>query len=207
MFNFQRIVLVFSLLCWSLLANASNALPHEIIETSIKHLLSEFDMKRAELEADNEKLFQLVEDIVVPQIDVPIVSRLVLAKHWRTASEEQRLGFTEQFKVLLIRTYATALFKYTGKEEMIVSPAKFKPEDRKARVKTEVQLPGSSPIEVNYSLLKNQDGQWKIYDVTIDGISLVKNYRVAYGEAVTAKGLDVLISEMKAKNSQPAASE
>ena len=199
----KALLFVISLIIAPYALQASEAVPHEIIETAVNELLSEFEIRRNELAQDEAKLFQLVESVVVPRLDVPIIARLVLAKHWRTATDKQRRAFTHQLKTLLIRTYAKALFKYTGNEQMLVTPSSVKPEDKKTRVRTEVILPGTSAIEVTYALLKNAEEQWKIYDMTIDGISLVKNYRVSYGDAVAQKGLDMLIVEMTAKNSQP----
>jgi len=181
-------------------ALASETLPDELVETSITHLMETFEARRDELQSDKRKLYQLVEERVVPHFEVPVIARLVLAKHWRSASDGQRTAFAEQFKRLLIRTYATALFEYTGSEKMEVRPVKIKDGDKKARVRTEVTLPGMSPVSVNYSFLLNGSRQWKIYDINIDGISLVKNYRTSYGQLIAQNGLDYLIAELEKKN-------
>ena len=100
----------------------------------------------------------------------------------------------------MIRTYATALFEYTGREKMEIKPLKMKDGDKRARVETTVILPGAPPVPVHYSFILTKSGNWKIYDVKIDGISLVTTYRSSYGQAVQTKGLDVLIDELKKKN-------
>ncbi len=104
------------------------------------------------------------------------------------------------FKKLMIRTYATALFEYTGKERMEIKPMRMKDGDQRARVETTVILPSAPAVPVHYSFILTEDGDWKIYDVKIDGISLVTTYRSSYGQAVQSKGLDALINELKEKN-------
>jgi phospholipid transport system substrate-binding protein len=205
---------MFKKFCFSLLficflaptVNAAEILPDEMLETSITNLLATFEERRDELNADKQKLYDLVEDEVVPHFAVSVIARLVLAKHWRKASDTQRVEFAEQFKRLLVRTYATALFEYTGNEKMEVRPVTIKAGDRKARVRTEVTLPGIAPVSVNYSFLLEKDDVWRIYDINIDGISLVKNYRTSYGQMVAANGLDHLIDELERKNSSFGAS-
>lgn len=180
-------------------ANAS-IMPDVVVETTINDLIEQLEARRTELEKDKQKLFQMVEDVVVPHFEIQMIARLVLGKHWRTASEKQREAFAEEFKKLMIRTYATALFEYTGNEKMVVKPLRIKDGDKRAKVETKITLPGAPPVPVNYSFILTKSGDWKIYDVKIDGISLVTTYRSSYGQAVQNKGLDILIDELKKKN-------
>lgn len=179
---------------------ADGTMPDELVRTTINELIEELETRRAELEQDREMLYRMVEEVVVPHFEVPVIARLILARHWRGASEAQRAGFAEEFKKLLIRTYATALFEYTGKEKMEVKPLRRKEGERKARVETTVTLPDAPPIPVNYAFLLTDGDQWKIYDVEIDGISLVTNYRSSYNEIIQREGLDGLIEQLARKN-------
>ncbi len=178
----------------------ASELPDVLVETTITELVNELEQRRAELEQDKQKLYKMVEDVVVPHFDIDLIARLVLGKHWRGATESQRTTFAEEFKQLMIRTYATALFEYTGNEKMEVTPVRLKDGDEKTTVKTKVILPGAPAVPVNYSFILNKTGEWKIYDVKIDGISLVTTYRSSYSQMVQSKGLDVLIAELKKKN-------
>jgi len=182
------------------LSAIASIMPDVVVETTISDLIGQLEEHRTELEKDKRKLFQMVEDVVVPHFEVQMIARLVLGKHWRTADEEQRGVFAEEFKKLMIRTYATALFEYTGKEKMEVKPLRIKKGDKRVLVETKVILPGAPPVPVNYSFILTKSGDWKIYDVKIDGISLVTTYRSSYGQAVQNKGLNVLIDELKKKN-------
>ncbi len=175
-------------------------MPDVLVEQTVNELIDTLQSQRPELEKDKRKLYQMVEDVVIPHFEVNIIARLVLAKNWRQASPSQQHSFAEEFKKMLIRTYATALFEYTGKEKMDVKPLRIKNGERKAKVETKVTLPGAPPVPVNYSFLLTKEGEWKIYDIVIDGISLVTNYRASYKQFVSQKGLDALISELAAKN-------
>ncbi len=195
-----RILAVTTALVLSLPAFAAGPAPDELVETTINELIDELESRRSELAADKSKLYAMVEEVVVPHFSLPVIARLVLARHWREASEAQREAFAEEFKKLLIRTYATALFEYTGKEKMEVRPAKMKEGERRARVETLVTLASGPAIPVNYSFLQDGDGSWKIYDVNIDGISLVTNYRSSYGQVISQRGLDALIEDLATRN-------
>jgi phospholipid transport system substrate-binding protein len=193
-------VVVAAVLCIAASPAQSGVMPDQLVETTVNELIDRLESQRGELEQDKRKLYQMVEEVVVPHFELPVIARLVLAKYWRQATPAQREDFAEQFKKLLIRTYATALFEYTGKEKMEVKPTRIKEGERRARDETEVTLPGAPPVPVNYSFLFTDGGEWKIYDVDIDGISLVTNYRSSYGDFIRDKGLDALIEELARKN-------
>ncbi len=180
------------------------ATPEQDIGGAVQQLLDEFTSRREELKKDKEMLYQMVDDITRPYFDFDKISKLILAKNWKAASDRQRKGFSEEFQQLLIRTYATALFKYTGKEKMKFTSSKIK--DRKgtksATLESEVTLSEGPGIPVNYSLILGDDDIWKIYNMNIAGINLVTNYRKVYGASIRSMGLDALIQSMKDANSK-----
>jgi phospholipid transport system substrate-binding protein len=144
---------------------------------------------------DQKKLYAMVQEQVLPYFDFRAMSRLVLGKHWREASEDQRSRFAAEFRDLLVRTYATALLKYTN-EEVVYLPFRSSPEDKTVTVKTEVKQGGGGPlIPIHYSFYLT-DASWKVFDVTIDGVSLVTTYRGTYAEKIRTEGLDALIATM-----------
>ena len=176
--------------------------PDEIIRQTVERLIDELTERKAELERDRGKLYELVERVIVTHIAVDKVAKLVLARHWRNASLEQRIRFAEEFKNLLIRTYASALFDYTGREEMNFRPLHLTGDERIAVVRTDVKLPGIRAFPVDYKFFRLENGEWKIFDVTIDGISLVTIYRVSYARIIHAKGLDGLILRLENKTAE-----
>ena len=195
------------LICFCLLAPASAPAqenPQLLIERTVQTLLDEFVSRRQEFEADKHKLFELVERVAVPLFDLKRISRLVLATHWRQANKAQREVFSKEFKKLLIGTYATALFQYTGEEKMTFTGSKIT--ERKGRklavVNSEVALSGGPPIAVVYALILDKDDNWKIYNLTIAGLNLITNYRNTYAAAIDNLGLDGVIETMKASNAK-----
>jgi phospholipid transport system substrate-binding protein len=145
---------------------------------------------------DHKKLYAMVNEQVLPYFDFRAMSRLVLGKHWREASEDQRNRFTAEFRDLLVRTYATALLKYTN-EEVIYLPFRSSPGEKTVTVKTEVRQAGGGPnIPIYYSFYLS-DASWKVFDVTLDGVSLITTYRGTYAEKIKNDGMDALIASMR----------
>jgi len=195
------IVVVFVLLVFSSGSRAAMP-PDQLIQQAVEQLIDELTERKAELERDRGQLYELVERVIVEHIAVDKVAKLVLARHWRNASLEQRARFADEFKNLLIRTYASALFDYTGREQMDFRPLQLTEDERTAVVRTDVKLPGVRAFPVNYKFLRLESGEWKIFDVTIDGISLVTIYRVSYSRVIQTTGLDGLISRLENKTAE-----
>ena len=171
----------------------------EMIQNTVNQLIGELQERQAELEADHGALYALVEEIVVPRIAVTKVARLILGSHWKTASQDQRERFTTGFKNLLMRSYATAMFEYTGEQELRFGTVTIRAEGRIAVVPTELVLPAQASVPIEYYCLLTSDGDWKIYDIQIDGISLIISYRNQYGEYIHTNGLDALIESLEQK--------
>ena len=176
--------------------------PDQLIRQTVERLIDELTERKAELERDHSQLYELVEREIVEHIAVDKVAKLVLARHWRNASLGQQTRFADEFKNLLIRTYASALFGYTGREQMDFRPLQLTGDGRTAVVRTNVKLPGVRAFPVNYKFFRLESGEWKIFDVTIDGISLVTIYRVSYSRIIQTKGLDGLILRLERKTTE-----
>lgn len=176
--------------------------PDQVIRDTTDKLIGELDADRQTLSEDNAKLYQLVDDIVVPHFDFKRMSRLVLGRSWKSANDQQQTRFVEEFRTLLVRTYATALFEYNTENSLNVKPLKLKDEDKRVIVRTEFDLGSGPPITMNYSFHKNKTGEWKVYDVSVDGVSLVTNYRSSYNRIIQSKGMDALIESLSSKNVQ-----
>jgi len=198
------LAVMLAMLQWSLPARAQQP-PGELIEGVVAGLLKELTARRAELKDDKQKLFELVDRIVVPVFDIPRISKLVMGKYWKRADASQRAAFAEEFKKLMIGSYATALFDYTGKETIDFTGVKLS--ERKGRkfaeVNSEVTLSTTNkPVPVDYSLLLGKDGKWRIYNLSIGGLNMITHYRATYAASIDSLGLDGLISSMKKVNSE-----
>ncbi len=188
---------------WSVSASAQEK-PHAVLEQAVQTLLSQFADKRTLFETDKRELFALVDRVVAPLFDFKKISRLVLARNWKPASDIQRDEFGEEFKKLLIGTYATALFRYTGEEKVLFTGSEItERQGRKfAKVYSQVTISNGTPIVVDYALIMNKDGGWKIYNITIAGINMITNYRNTYAAAIGNRGLGDVLSSMKAINAK-----
>jgi phospholipid transport system substrate-binding protein len=185
----------------SLAAQAAST-ADEMIRTTVSRLIFELAERRPELESDAAALYAMVDELVVPHIALDKISKLILGSHWKSASEVQRQHFTMGFKDLLIRSYATAMFEYTGQEELRYRPVKLKGGGRIAVVPTDLVIPGQAPIPVDYYCLLEKSEVWKIYDIQIDGISLILSYRNQYGQYIDTNGLDALIESLQSKTAE-----
>jgi phospholipid transport system substrate-binding protein len=171
--------------------------PSQLIESSANILLSGIDKNRDKFRKDPTGLYALVEQTLLPNFDTPYAAQLVLGTNWRNATPDQRKRFVDAFYKSLLYTYGDAMIDFTG-DRLKVFPTKVAPEDTRATVRTEIKRSNGTKVAVNYTLRKT-NGQWKAWDVVIDGISYVKSYREDYGAEVQQKGLDAVIQRLEAK--------
>jgi len=152
-----------------------------------------------DIQAGNQqKLFAVVEVKILPNFDFDRVCRMVLGKNWKSASPEQQALFQKEFRSLLLRTYATALGKY--RDQVIeYRPMQTDASEKNVTVKTQIIQKGGQPIAVDYSLVKGATG-WKVYDITIESVSLVTNYRSQFSSEIRQNGLDSLNKKLADKN-------
>jgi len=173
---------------------AAEQSPGEMLERAAQQMLSALHERDAELRKDPQKLYDLVDELLVPHVDLEVVSRWVLGKYWRSATPEQRERFAGEFKRMLIRFYSSALLEYADFKFRFY-PIKLKEGQRRAVVRSEVMRTGGPPHSVNYSVIL-RNGEWKVYDVTIDGVSVVTTYRSSFSEEIRRNGVDGLLKKM-----------
>jgi len=176
--------------------------PADVVRETSTQVIDRLVAQKQELEKDPGKLYDLVNKLVVPHFDFVSMSRWVLGKNtWNNATDKQRGAFIDEFKTLLVRTYAKALLQYT-EEKIKYYPAQGNPNSGMVMVKTEVQQPGGSgtiPIQYRMHL---QDDEWKVVDVVVDSTSLIITFRGEYNSLVNKIGLDALIDRIAEKNNQ-----
>jgi len=152
------------------------------------------------LQSDPGRMYNLVSELIFPHFDFSIMSQWVLGDYWSTADEASRSAFVEQFRKLLVRTYATALLEFSG-QKITYPPIEQKGKANTALVKQDIGQSGGSSIPIVYRL-HNRAGDWKVFDVSVDGVSLVKTYRASFGSMMKDGGLDGLIASLDSKNQQ-----
>ena len=197
----QRRGLLAVLLLFSSFAVAAIENPQDMVRATGEKVLAELTARKAELEANPERIYPLVEGTVLPHFDFRQMAQSALGRFWRDASEEQKEGVTREFRELLVRTYATALLGYTG-QEVEYLPVQYRPGDTQVMIPTRVSSPGAPPIPINYRVKLDDSENWLVYDVVIDGVSLITNYRSQFATLVRRDGIDGLISALATKNRQ-----
>jgi phospholipid transport system substrate-binding protein len=189
--------MAFLMLVSGTVSHANAMGPEELIKVTTDKLITEFSANRAAYEADHNSLYDMVNRIAVPHFDFQRMTRSVLGRHYDQADPELREKFKEEFKTLLVRTYSQALFQYSGEKISFAPTEKYKDS---VIVREEIDVNQAVPVRLEY-FLTQKDGGWKVYDVRIDGISLVTTYRKSYDVAISRRGLPMLIAELQKKNS------
>ncbi len=172
--------------------------PDAVVKETSEGVISRIESQRAELEANPSHVYELVNELVIPHFDFISMSKWVLGKNWKSANEAQRNEFIEQFKTLLVRTYARALLEYSG-QEVKYFPSEQNPNSNLAVVKTELTSKGAQPFPVAYRM-HQKDELWKVVDVSVDGVSLVSTYRGSFATQIKKEGFDSLIKKLAEKN-------
>lgn len=173
--------------------------PDQVIRATVQEVLGVIRERRAELRQNPRELRALIRTRVAPVFDAGRIARLILGRHYKTASKQQVTDFIREFEDFLIRTYSSAVFEYDKLEITVQSP-QFNSKGDKALVKSVVELPARDPVKVHYKMRADKEQQWKIYEVTVNGISLITNYRTIYGKLIEREGLDGLIAQLAEKN-------
>jgi phospholipid transport system substrate-binding protein len=173
----------------------------QLVRDNASKVLTILNENKGNLENNPKLIYTLVDEIIEPNVDYDSMAKLILKKYWRTATPEQRQRFIKEFKGMLIRTYTRSLNEYAGNTEIIFLKSVSKKEGKYVTVYSEIVQSGKPNIPVNYSLIRKDDG-YKIYDVVIEGLSLVKNYHTSFGPKIEQIGLDGLIDDLAGKNAR-----
>ena len=183
---------------WSTTVFAADEHPAQtLVVNSTEKVLTLLTENSERVKNDHEFLLELINNHITPNLDFVTMTKLAVGKNWRKASKTQRAALVEQFHKLLINTYSNALTQYSGQKINFLPYRAGKREDR-AEVRSEFVQSGGAAIGVNYKL-RNKEG-WRIYDIVIDGISLVTNYRTGFSSTIKTAGVDGLITELTEKN-------
>ncbi len=206
----RKPALVASLFLWVLLSFSTPAAAADIIAPDVMlkqtsdEVIAIIKDKREQLEEDPSLVYELVHEYILPHLDEVTIAKLALGKNWREASREQKIEFINEFRNLLIRTYGKSLSEFSD-QEINYFPVKMKEGEQKVVVKSEVLQPGGPSIPVSYRM-RIKDDAWKVYDLSIDGVSLVTSYRGTFDQEVRKGGIDGLLQYLKDKNTKKVAS-
>lgn len=183
-------------------ASAQEVAPDVLVQNVTTEVL-DIVAKDKDIQSGNvKKAAQLIEVKVLPHFDFQRMTALAVGKDWRAANPTQQATLANEFKILLVRTYANAFTSYKN-QKVEFKPLRAAPTDTEVTVKTQFLQPNGKPVQIDYTL-KKQPAGWKVYDVAVAGVSLVSNYRNEFGTAVSNGGIDNLIKLLQDKNSKNA---
>ncbi|MFA5172218.1 MAG: ABC transporter substrate-binding protein [Sulfuriferula sp.] len=190
------------LLVFSMTSYADNLPPDVLVKNTTIEVTTILKRDKAVLTNDSQKLYALIDAKVLPHFDFNQMTMLAVGRYWRQATPAQQQALVKEFRTLLVRTYANALAEFNN-QVIEFKPFNMAVNATDSTVQTQVKQPGAQPIPIDYSMEKTAAG-WKVYDVSIDGVSLVTNYRSSFGTEIHKSGIDGLIRTLAGRNQQNA---
>lgn len=190
-------------------AEGENLGPVVMLQSTTHRLLTKMEQDRVKIKADGSHLMDLANEVLLNHFDIKAMSRWVLGKHWKAASGEQQQQFVQEFQTLVIRFYVSAMFDdpklldeilEMGDRIISYEPVAWDATTKKVKVKSIFSVPSGLEIPVNFKLYFSKKGLWLIYDVNVDGISLITNYRNSFGAEIRKDGLAVMLERLTNKN-------
>jgi phospholipid transport system substrate-binding protein len=169
-----------------------------MVETTANQVLERLRAEPSATSAAPQRLFAIAEEIVLPHFDFARMSQRVLGKHWRDAAPAQRERFVGEFKTLLVRTYATAVADYRNAQVSFAAARELAADTYRVR-STVNRGDGAPPVVVDYDVRRG-DGDWKVFDVAINGVSIVISYRAGFNSDIAKLGIDGLIDQIARHN-------
>lgn len=191
----------FTIVCAGLLLAASVAVaddsPNIVIDSAVAELAEQLYGRKAELSKDRAALYAIIDGILLPRFDRRFAAQLVLARHWRTASEEQKARFIEAFYQALLRKYADGVLEFEP-DAITVLPFRGDTSKKRARVRSTVDLDDGSKVAVDYELVQRKAG-WLVFNVIIEGVSYIRNFRAELDAEIKASSLDAVIARLESE--------
>lgn len=172
--------------------------PQTLIIKTTDKMFGALKANREKLKKNPELVYGFVRDIVLPHFDFISMSKWVLGKYWNTSTRDQKIGFIKAYRELMIRTYSVALLEYID-SEFTYKPLRDDVASGNVTVRSLVASPKGEIVDVNYSMQKKKKG-WKVYDISVEGVSLISNNKTSFGSEIKANGLDALISRLQSHN-------
>ena len=171
--------------------------PTEVITSAVEQLSAKLEGRQAEYAENREALYALIDEILLPRFDRKFAAQIVLAKHWRTANAAQRERFVAAFYQALLRRYADGILEFE-QDRVAVLPYTGDAGRPRAKVRTTVLLNDGSKVAVDYELVKRDSG-WKLFNVVIEGVSYVRNFRAELDSEIRSSSLDAVIARLESE--------
>ena len=177
-------------------ATAAPVPPDEVVKTTTERLQKEIAVREKEFKADSKKLYAFVDETIVPKFDTKYIAQLILARHWKGASDQQRKRFQVAFKDMLVHSYANALVEYHTSVKAEWMPLRMAKDATDVTVNSRLLREGKPPLPIGFAM-RLKDGEWKVYDIVIENLSLVTSFRSQINSEIKRTSLDALIQRLE----------
>lgn len=195
----QKIILLLVVFWWTFPVSAKEMAPDLLVKDTVDEVITILKQDNGIKKGDKDRVLDLIENKILPHFNFNRMTRLAMGRNWSMAAPEQQKVLVDEFQILLVRTYSNALTNYRD-ETIEVMPLTAQSDAKRTTVKTRViQGRGREPVPIDYSMEKTESG-WKVYDVTVAGVSLVTNYRSSFNSEIRRTGVDGLIASIAKKN-------
>lgn len=187
----------FALLAFAICAPArADESPDTVIRSATESARAQISENIEAYKADKSRFYAMIDEVIVPRFDVQYISQLVLARNYRSATPEQRERFAEAFKTMIVRSYADVLLQYYDDVDIQWAPVRMADDAERASVEAKIMRKEGQPIPIDFRVRKT-DSDWKIYDITVENISVVSNFRAQFAQEIKTNGLDSLITKLE----------
>ncbi len=176
--------------------------PIGMLQNVTQRMMSELRAHHDEIQHKPNKIYALVDHIILPHVDFSEMARWVVGRNaWRLADSETQKAFVQEFKTLVIRSYARSLLEYTDQEIEFLPMREPVIDQKRIQVQSVIKERGKSPIHMDYNLIHEGSG-WKVYDIIIEGVSLMQGYRAQFSDDIRNGGITVVIEKMRQRNAE-----
>lgn len=203
MFKKFNVFIIFLILCLQSTQAISGERPDKLLERVTNQMLITLKKHNAQLKRNPQGVVEIIDKILVPHVDEEAMARWVAGRNaWQKATPKQKVLFTNEFRDLLIRTYASTLMEYDNQKVEYFPVRGGVKGKKRVQVASVIREPGKEPINVTYRLIAKQDN-WKVYDISIEGVSLLKGFKSQFSQEIERSGMDHVINRLKEHNKKP----
>jgi len=177
--------------------------PQEVVKQTVDSMVAKLQANRAVYQADNQALYDMLDQTLLPALHVPRMADLILGKRVATsATAEQKKAFVAEFKTFLLQSYATGLLNATGEEQVIYEPVDLAPDADKVKIKAKLISASGEEFPIVLSMSNRKDTSWRAYNLDVAGIDFIRTYRSSFALTLKEKGIDGLIGDLRGKNAR-----
>lgn len=177
--------------------------PQDVVKKTVNSMVAKLQANRAAYEADNQALYDMLDETLLPALHVPRMADLILGKRVaNAATPEQKTAFVEEFQTFLLQTYASGLLNATGKEQVVYEPVTLAPGADKVKIKAKLISASGDEFPIILSMSNRKDSSWRAYNLDVAGINFIRTYRSSFALTLKEKGIDGLIRDLRGKNAR-----